>query len=457
LQHAAGTARTRALTLRFPEPIEPQSPCAKFTRAACVRLRAALTTSTRSLFLSLTLLALPGCHKKTERAAPPVEKTARLPATAPKHAFDAWPTYGHDAGRTGASTESCHGPLRVLWRFTPPSKAVAMHAIATKDSVYVSGQAGDSPTVYAVSLSGKLRWSFDSHADVTRARWPDAALGRVILEDDGFFWLVPETGERVGPDWLDLWGQTLSDGQRLYVVNEQHLDGPGVFVGAFDRNVKPLWRANKYIEKRGRLDVLGAIALDGGTLFQAALFKGVALSGLFALDPANGRRRWLVPVYPASSLSAHNGRLFVVEIDWRKKTTLFARSEQDGRALWSEAVADTDHQAPVIAGRRVVTYGPTSGVVARDVKSGRTLWSAELSAPGKERPGYSTALAVALGSRTLIAASGPELAVLSLDDGRVEWKGDADSSHGDLHSPIVAGGRVYVVSRGSVLALACAH
>ncbi len=372
-----------------------------------------------------------------------------------KRATDAWPTYGHDPGRSGATKESCKGPLKFLWRFTPPSSAVAAHAIATKDAVYVSGQAGDSPTLYRVSLSGKLAWSFDSHADVTRGRWPNAALGRVILNDDGFYWLVPGTGKRVGPDWLDLWGQTLSDGKRLYAVNELHLDGPGVFVGAFDKDVKPLWKANKYIEKRGRLDILGAIALDGGTLLQAALFKGAALSGLFAFDPASGERRWAQRIYPDSAVSAQNGRLYLVEMDARSKTTFFARSEKDGHALWSAPVDDTDHQAPVIAGDRVIAYGPKSGIVARDAKSGKTLWKTGLLVPGDDRPGYATALAAALGSRTLVATSGPQLAVLSLDSGRIQWKGHVDTLLGNLHSPVISGGRVYVVSHGNVLALSC--
>lgn len=415
----------------------------------------ASTTSGGLALLGAALLALSGCHDKSDHADPPLVDMVQAPHAAPTCSPDAWPGYGHDRGRTGATPACCKGPLKVLWRFSLPSSGVATHAIATQDAVYVAGQAGDSPALYRVSLSGKLAWSFDSHADATRARWPDAALGRVILSDDGFFWLSPETGKRVGPHWLDLWGQTLGDGKRLYAVNELHLDGPGVFVGAFDRNVKPLWKTNKYIKKRGRLDVLGAIALDGGTLYQAALFKGASLSGLYALDPASGKRRWAQRVYPDSAVSAKRRRLFLVEIDWRSKRTLFARKQSNGSALWSVPVDDTDHQAPVIAGDRVITYGPKSGIVARDVKTGKTLWKAGLIVPGNDRPGYSTALAAALGSHTLVAASGPQLAVLSLDSGHVDWKGHVDSLLGDLHSPVIAGGRVYVVSHGKLLALSC--
>ncbi len=413
-----------------------------------------VSTRTTNLFLCLAPLVLAGCHHK-DRADPPLADMVDAPhIAAPKRPSDVWTTYGHDPARTGASTESCRGPLKLLWRFKAPS-IVASHAIVTKDAVYASGQAGDAPALLRVSLSGKPGWSFNSRADVTRGRWPNAALGHIILNDDGFFWLSPQTGKRFGPHWLDLWGQTLSDGKRLYAVNELHLDGPGVFVGAFDASVKPLWKANKYIEKHGRLDVLGAIALDGGTLFQAAHFRGAALSGLFALDPSTGKRRWAQRVYPDSAVSAAHGRLFLAEMSPDSKVALFSRKQSDGSVVWSVPVDDTDHQAPVIAGDRVISYGPKTGIVARDAKSGKMLWKSGLIMPGKDRPGYSTSLSAALGSRTLVAASGPELAVLSLDTGKVQWKGNIDSTLGNLHSPVIAGGRVYVVSHGSVLALSC--
>lgn len=414
-----------------------------------------MTASTRTaLGLALGVaLAASGCHDKSKHSTPPL--TDMVQALHAKRPPGVWPGYGHDPGRTGATRDGCKGPLKLLWRFSPPSAATVTHAIATKDAVYVSGQAGDSPAVYRVSLSGKLDWSFDSHADVTRGRWPDAALGHVILNDDGFFWLVPGSGKRFGPQRLDTWGQTLGDGKRLYVVNELHLDGPGVYVGAFDRSVKPLWKANTYIKKRGRLDVLGAIALDDGTLYQAALFKGAALSGLYALDPGSGAQRWAQRVYPDSAISAQHGRIYLVEMDAQSKRALFSRKGSDGTALWSVPVDDTDHQAPVIAEDKVVTFGPESGIVARAAKTGKSLWKVGLIVPGKDRPAYSTALAAALGSRTLVAASGPELAVLSLETGHVQWKGHVDSLLGDLHSPIIAGGRVYVVSHGKLLALSC--
>lgn len=396
-----------------------------------------------------------GCHDKQKHDGPTLAASVAAPRSTSQCAADAWPTYGHDPGRTGATKACCKGPLRLLWRFAPPSSGVATHAIATKDAVYVAAQVGNSPAVYRVSLDGNLAWIFNSHADVTRARWPSAALGRIVLNDDGFFWLMPRSGKRVGPHRLDTWGQTLSDGKRLYAVNELHLDGPGVFIGAFDRSVKPLWKANKYIKKHGRLDILGAMALDGGRLYQVSLFKGAVLSGLFAFDPASGKRRWAQRAYPDSAVSAAHDRIYLVEMDALSKRSFVARDGKDGAVLWSRSVDDTDHQAPVVAGDRVLGYGPKSGIVARDAKSGKTLWTAGLLVPGKDRPGYSTALAAALGSRTLVAASGPDLAVLSLDTGHVQWKGHVASLLGDLHSPIIAGGRVYVVSHGILLALSC--
>ena len=64
---------------------------------------------------------------------------------------------------------------------------------------------------------------------------------------------------------VDNWGQTLTDGTSLYVVNDAHVDGPGIYVGAYDATCKQLWTANNYGMCRiDAGDIAGGLALDGG-------------------------------------------------------------------------------------------------------------------------------------------------------------------------------------------------
>lgn len=375
-----------------------------------------------------------------------------------------WPTYGANPRRTSVAPAWCRGPLALQWSFHPEDvdgrEARAKHVVVDDRGVFVSASVGDSTSGYGLRLEdGSQMWVYDSRTDIHHARWPGLAFGWVVLNDDGLFVLDPETGVKQFDKGVDWWGQTLTDGERLYLVNTYHIHGPRVFVAALDKQMEPVWEQNVLgAVPEDYLDRVGAIALDEGTLFQAVNMRWGALNGLFAFDAATGDEKWSVPTYPAGAISASSGQVYGVERDERKGSSrLAARAQADGSLTWSEPVEATDRAAPVIAEELLITFSGPDGVVARDAATGRERWRQRFPAPDEPAVRHATHLGVAWLSRTVVVAAGDQLALLNLDDGAVRWTGMApgDSDQG-VHSPVVAAGMIYVVRDGTVYAMACA-
>ncbi|MFT3771103.1 MAG: PQQ-binding-like beta-propeller repeat protein [Minicystis sp.] len=408
--------------------------------------------------------------------------------SAPACGTDAWSTYGHDARRTSASDGCVNGPLTTAWRYAPEAAAgkkvnAVFNAVAQSDAVFVEWSANNDPylgTTAAdrVDAAGQRVWTFDSGTDSNLGNWPSIAWTSLVLNEDGIYLLDLATGMKTGGNGVDDWGQTLTDGSRLYVVNDSHVDGPGIYVGAYDQALKQLWQQNTYGMCRiDAGDVAGGIALDGGTLFYApsySLGQGVMLSfssGVYAFDPADGTQKWFQDTMPTSGISAGGGLVYLIESD----TNLVARKQSDGTLAWSAPVTGPGTQAPVLAGGRVIV-GTAQGVSAFDAATGKDAWTATVTGAAAQAFNLmfsggcvagsgqwsgnqfgtavaTTTLAAAAGNGTLVVTAFDGVHLLSIADGKETWTGMPAQASGPVRNPVIVGSTVYVVDTGGVLAL----
>jgi len=399
--------------------------------------------------------------------------------TAPPCGSDPWITYGHDGRRTGA-TDGCVGSsLTTLWRYVPTPAAGkktkrVFNAIAQTDAIYLNWAQENAAYLGTTSLDrvakdGTKVWNFDTGTDTNLGHWPIVALGSVILNDDGVYYLDPAKGTKTNSTGVDFWGEMAFDATRLYLVNDSHVDGPEIFVGAYDGTGKKIWTQNVYGKCRiDANDMNDGLALDAGTIFYAARYltgTGVTMpfeSGVFAFDAAAGTPKWSKTTKPTSMISAGNGRVYLVE-----DTKLVARAQSDGAIAWELPVTGAGAQAPVLAGGLVI-IGTTTGVTAVDEKTGVQKWTAPMPGAGAPSPsitfsggcagsvaepyGGVTTIAAALASSTLVVTASDGVHIVKLT-GEAGPKLTIDKAVGTLKNPIIVGDRVYAIDSSSLLAL----
>jgi outer membrane protein assembly factor BamB len=367
-----------------------------------------------------------------------------------------WASYAHDPARTSASEGCVDGPLSVRWKLTRQGTCGyrfragrILHAIAEENAIFASVDCGESPAVMRVTPQGEPLWTF-SRADYGLGTWPALAGDAILSTDDGVFLIDRETGKFRFHD-LDVWGEPAVVGDSFYVDNTYQLDGYGPFLGAFGTSLKWQWQRSVINPgKNPRIPRTGGMAFADGRVVHAAAMGGHSVPSLSAHDASTGERRWTAPgTWPESAPSIAGGRVFAVE-RWHgeKADRLVARSLDDGAVAWSQAIAWARGPSPVIAGKLVIIHG-AEGVRAHDRETGALVWSN----PAPRKAAYAeaaTTMAAALGSRTLVVASGSTIVVIKLEDGSEQWSGVVA---GGVDRPVVVGRTVYVASDGALVRL----
>lgn len=419
---------------------------------------------------------------------------------------DAWTTYGHDVRRSGASQGSIPGALRELWRYKPlglgtSTAASVQHVIATESELYLrwATYVSGHTMLEKATTSGTRVWVEQSCCNWDKQHWPALSPDRttVFVNDDGTFIANTTNGTRTRFLGLDTWGDVLIDpsGLRYYAVNMRHQVDPGsnfptLYLAAYDKSLNKLWEANRQPASSigGQEDLLGgAIALNNGTLFHAAIYNPgndtnfSLTNGISALDSSNGSQRWFVAATPASRISVNGDKIYLIEgfatrvstnIYLLTGTHLVARSQTNGSLVWSHQVSfpvaysswkqnpdgtwvqivirGTHVQSPVLAGGLVI-IGTEGGVVAFDAVNGNQVWLSSMtgaSSPQVYGSGRSefvdTRIAAALGSNTLVVTASNAIHVLSIASGTQAWSGTAPSAIGPVRNPVIVGSRVYV-------------
>lgn len=420
--------------------------------------------------LLLVMLAGGACNRQreaTQKEVPAVSvvSVAGASVSAPSPALsaasieckaDVWLDYGHDARRTFQSAECVEGPLTPLWKAQPTTPVKERppafeHVVATDEGLYATGIRGKSSMLHGVELNSSPRWDYDTRTDLHFAYWPIVAHDVVGMNDDGAFFLDLKTGKMRINQGLDSWGQMAADKERFYWTNSWHVHGPALYLGAFSSTGESLWKQSKYggSAPMDMMDDLGGVALDGALVFQASNYKFASFSGIFCFDTVSGQKRWIKNSTPIGYLSAADGQVFVVERVQRERRVV-ARSQRDGETSWSVSLKGALGAAPAVA-RGLVLVGTDKGeLVALEAASGKERWRFEGGQKHAPVIGNETFVAVSANERVLFTI-GKEIVMLDLLTGGVRWRGEVATSA--VHSPILAGGRVYAVAGGEILAL----
>lgn len=367
---------------------------------------------------------------------------------------DSWSTYAHDARRSGASGGCVWFPLAAAWSYAPsaaPPRVMQTveRAIADTTAVYVKWDSSGNnaiswgtPAVDAVSLAGVRLWSADKPLNDNQGNWPSfftyekyrngvyETRRGLVLNDDGLrIWNAAGGPVYRPPNPLpyadrethssDSWGETLTDGTRLWIYNQEVLHGPDMGLRAYDRRGKLLLSLNNYgyYDNPGHVpqlpqeqwdiagDYRGALAYDGGAIYLGTRYQFACTpsatkpcdsdeqkpfkSGLYSWTTSAGEERWpMVEVDLASHMSVAGIRMYLLEKDPQNgQVTLAIRhGGYRGNLLFRSApLSGLRHSAqpPVLAGGRVITAVEDSNgdtvVHSWDTFSGATPQSRRLA------------------------------------------------------------------------------
>jgi len=277
----------------------------------------------------------------------------------------------------------------------------------------------------------------------------------------------------------------LVDGDKVFT-----LDAGGTVSAFSSATGARLWAANVTPGNENRKEGFGGgLAMDGGHLYAATGYGTVV-----SIDPSNGSILWTKRVgNPVrGSPTAAGGKIYFVAAD----NMLYALNESDGQQLWTarglpQPATLLSNVSPAVSGGIVIAPFPAGDVSAFDVGTGKGTWSDSLSRsddttaagilgdPARPVIDHGQVFAVSHGGKMIAVSesSGERLwtrnlgstqmpwvagdtvyvvdlqaKLIALDraDGKVRWTADLPSS-GRWNGPVLAGGRLWLVSGDGLL------
>ena len=384
------------------------------------------------------------------------------PTPRPVSKLDNWVMYGHDGQHTSASDASITGGLKQAWRYNPVPLSGntfggMFSAVGTTAGVYVHySQYGSTvfaggPSVDGVSPTGARVWSYVEHRDYDEGHWLSVFGTGVVLQDDGEPLIDISKGTLVKSlaSSFDSWGETIPDTTGLYGTNTFIADGANLYVYSYSTSNALVWKALQQTGTKYSSDSDGGLLLSNGTLFYAANYTDPVPnpSGIYALNAASGAKIGYVATTPISEMSADAKNIYLIE----NAAALVARSQSTLAKVWSVSLSGASNAAPVIADGMVIV-GTFNGVEAHDPGTGKTIWTSSVR---PEYGGlYSTAMAAALVSNTLVVTSYDGVHLLNIANGTDMWHGGPTG----VSNPIIVndpavGATVYVIDGTGVIAL----
>lgn len=380
----------------------------------------------------------------------------------------------------------------VKWHFATGARIVSSPVWAAGTLYFGS----DDGHVYALdAASGRQRWAWRTDGPV--ASTPAVHDGRVhVLSYDGRLhtldaatgaplWKFATGGERRfearGLHGATPRTQTIADVYDVYLSSPAVVDG-SVYFGSSDGHVYALDAASGALRWKQRTgDVVHASpavadgrvvvgSWDGGLYafdarsgeprwrFQAgvdpamhnqqgfqssaAIVDGVVYVGcrdahLYAIDAASGRERWRLSTgasWVVGSPAVENGRVHFATSDSRR---LYAADATTGRVLYEQRASAYVFSSPSVAGDVLLVGLLNGSLEARDLASGRALWTFTTEA-ARANAGWVLTQDGRLNAPWLFASGWHDAMVIGFD---------RQSSVGSIFStPLVVDGIVYVGS-----------
>ncbi|MFI9719623.1 serine/threonine-protein kinase [Streptomyces sp. NPDC052396] len=253
--------------------------------------------------------------------------------------------------------------------------------------------------------------------------------------------VVTGVGENISGCWVTDGGPRWSVPGRAYLAPSADLvvvaGAAGELLGVGRTTGDRLWSARP-AERAGSL-----ITADRTTVyFTTPVKNGQTTATLCAFDLPTRSLRWFRPL-PVSVTSvtpvwgaAGEGRLVVTGTDGN----VAALDARTGAPVWQLPGQSSMGMVPVVSGSTVYLGGKT--LTARDLKSGRELWSVRAgSTPTAQQAGWGPPT---VDGDLLYATDGPRLCRLSKRDGKVVWHRELPDTLPWPLPPVPQGNTVWV-------------
>lgn len=272
---------------------------------------------------------------------------------------------------------------------------------------------------------------------------PSHAMQHLALPDSLKLAWSKKIGKPDGDD-TPLLAQPIVAGGRIFVM-----DGRTRVIALDAATGKEYWHIDLHSGIEDAEFVGGGIAYAGGRLFVSTPYAKV-----FALDPASGKILWTQtlanPMRAAPTVSGD--RVYVLSVD----NTLEALSAADGSKLWSHS--GIQEQSTILGGASpaaaqdivVVAYSSGEVYAIREV-NGRALWSDTVANISPADPMTNLAdiraFPIIEGEQVIAFGHSGRIAALSLQTGRRLWSQNV----GGIQNPWLAGNFVYAISNEGIL------
>jgi len=246
---------------------------------------------------------------------------------------------------------------RLTWQFDSASDRYIGSILANEEGFFAPNADG---SIYALSNSGQLQWTYESGDALWASPVSDAELLYLPSIDHNIYALSLQNGDLS-------WQQDLGAG----IVSRPQLSDEGVlYVGTFGSEVVALNSTNGVIQWRASTAawVWGAPSYSEGLVFAADIEGNV-----YAFDAENGQEIWQVSTDGAITgdplvandhvyVSTENGQVMSIGID--------------GSIQWTQTVEGQAFSSPVLAGE-LILIGLVDGdaVVTALDSNGNIEWS----------------------------------------------------------------------------------
>jgi outer membrane protein assembly factor BamB len=317
------------------------------------------------------------------------------------------------------------------------------------------GAPGNAPGHLALGTSLKTVWSVDigtgsgKYGKLTAA--PIVFDGRVYALDAAGIvtayaasggsvqWrsaIVPE-GERNANKGYG--GGLATDGARLYAVT-----GFGTALALDPRSGKKLWERQ-----------IGVPVRASPTVANDRLFFVTTEGDLYSLSTADGAENWQFKGMSERASLINNASPAVegdIVLAPFTSGDIVAVRAATGQTVWTETLsrtraasnigALTDAARPAIEGGTAYAIGHGGRMVAVNARTGERLWN--LTIPGIQQPWVA-------GDAVFVVDTGGQLLAITRRDGKVAWTTSLPGDGGTWSGPVLAGGRLWVVSSKGAL------
>jgi len=386
--------------------------------------------------------------------APPARGNARMAASD-------WPTYRHDAARTGRVPPAVApdpDALELLWTSRPASVgASGYHGTVVAGSRVITGSGGLA--AFEPGADTAPRWQFGGG-------WFEGSVGLAegIAVDDGTVYVGTyyssgadggSTPEYVVPGRL--FALDLATGNSRWVYESRSdplatvpvVSGDTLYLSV--RGTLLTLSTDSGCERR-RIDLAeqfperepglaNPVAVANGLVYAGANERrtGSDAGAVYALDPESGTVEWYTPVdeWTQGSPVVGDGQVYVVA--GRDTTYLLAFDAATGEELWRAHAGAT---LPAVTDDRVFIQVEDT-LYGRDAVTGEHLWQFTLD----DYVGMISEPAV--GDEIVYVDSSVGLRGVDAETGRVRWSFDREGV--DFGDPVLANGRLYAGSEAGRL------